>query len=387
MTDASPKQRILLLESAAGTPGETGLILESLDNALVVHTLGPEDLQYRVQRERVDMVVIDASHDEYDGLQALRGTVEKLKTPAFVPFLVVVDSVDAKLPHAALGAGATDIIRKPLFPDAIRARANAYLASRMSHTQLAEARRNADIAARELSDTIQNLSHLETGRFGDKWNVICCYRPSKFFSGDFHDIFPVGDDKMAIVIADVLGRGVPVLAKIAAAQASVRTSLLDGKGPGEALTTASRVLSEQFDGNCLLTMYLGLLEASTGTLVHSTAGHEGAFLVKQDGSVVEASPPTGGPPLGVESANSLYEASTQELPSGSRFVLATNGIWNQKTDQGEPIGVDRYREFIHEVGQEPDPNQALANLLAKAREFNPSGEIRDDITLVMIDSK
>ena len=115
----------------------------------------------------------------------------------------------------------------------------------------------------------------------DEFEVFADMRPAKEVGGDFYDFFPVGEDHLALVMADVSGKGVPAALFMAIARTLIKSALLEGLSPGQALERVNNQLCEDNEAQMFVTAWLGVYRIPDGRLTAANAGHEYPAVRKQ----------------------------------------------------------------------------------------------------------
>lgn len=159
---------------------------------------------------------------------------------------------------------------------------------------------------------------------------------ARLASGDYGDFFFLSDTMIALVLADVSGKGVPAAVLRGVTRSVIRFLSASSLTPGEALARANRILSGARLGSMFVTLYLGWYEVTTGKLAYANAGHPVPCRVDRAGKVSPLGEVTG-PILGILEER---EFATQEerLEVGDRLVLFTDGVSEARSPCGEFFG-------------------------------------------------
>ena len=107
-----------------------------------------------------------------------------------------------------------------------------------------------------------------------EFNIFASMDPAKAVGGDFYDFFIIDDDHFAMVIADVSGKGVPAALFMMSSMILINDHALMGGTPAEILDRINKQICKTNKANMFVTVWLGILEISTGRLTASSAGHE-----------------------------------------------------------------------------------------------------------------
>ena len=107
-----------------------------------------------------------------------------------------------------------------------------------------------------------------------EFDLYASMSPAKDVGGDFYDFFMVDDTHLAMVIADVSGKGIPAALFMMASKILVKNTVMSGKSPGEALASVNNQVCSNNQEEMFVTVWLGILNLDDGTLVTANAGHE-----------------------------------------------------------------------------------------------------------------
>ena len=204
--------------------------------------------------------------------------------------------------------------------------------------------------------------------------------PVQEVAGDFYDWFAIDENRLAVVIADVAGKGVPAGLFAAACLTVVRTLARTGIPPAEVLMRANDQLSERNREQMFVSLALFYLDAKTGEITAAVAGHPASRILRQDGSIERVLEPTG-PILGVIPDAEWNQVHTQ-LDLGDRLVLTTDGLLEARDDQGSMLEDEGFDALLTAVGK-VDAAQT-ARRLAWAVRTREGDTPHDDLTVVVV---
>ncbi len=210
------------------------------------------------------------------------------------------------------------------------------------------------------------------------FEVTAAWHPARGVGGDYFDVLTLGNNRLAICIADVVGKGVSAALLMASVQATVRAFAHDSSSPASVCSKVNSVLCDNIGRDKFVTFFYGVLDAGKHTFQYCNAGHPYPVL---------ASPRAvrqldqGGAVLGVFPAWK-YEDLTVELSPGDRLLLFTDGITEAAAADGQEFGLDKIESFAksHSTSSASALN---ALLLAQVSEFC-GAKFHDDATLVVI---
>ena len=212
-----------------------------------------------------------------------------------------------------------------------------------------------------------------------EFSLFASMTPAKEVGGDFYDFFMVGTDHIALVMADVSGKGVPAALLMMVARVLIKSSLQNGKSPAEALESVNNQICESNDAGFFVTIWVAVLEISTGKGVASNAGHEHPVLRRAGGSyelvIYRHSMPVG------TMEGIRFEQHEFQLNPGDSIFVYTDGVAEATNGDDELYGTER---MLSALNSEPDaqPEQVLTNVMNDITGFVDGAEQFDDITML-----
>ena len=217
-----------------------------------------------------------------------------------------------------------------------------------------------------------------------EFDVYASMDPAKAVGGDFYDFFLVDEDHLCLVMADVSGKGVPAALFMMASKIILQSCAMLGQSPGEILMKTNEAICSKNPEDMFVTVWVGILELSTGTLTAANAGHEYPILKKPDGGF-ELFRDRHGLVLG-GMAGMRYREYTLCLEPGTKLFLYTDGV-PEATDASQALfGMDR---TLAALNAQPDasPEQLLKNVRRAVDDFVQDAEQFDDLTMLCVEYK
>jgi sigma-B regulation protein RsbU (phosphoserine phosphatase) len=210
------------------------------------------------------------------------------------------------------------------------------------------------------------------------FEVATAWQPARAVGGDYFDVLKLGENRLAICIADVSGKGVPAALLMANVQASLRASVRDMDSPARVCSIINGMLCESIAADRFVTFICGVLDADTRSFRYCNAGHPYPILVSS-GAIRRLD--QGGAVLGVFPAWA-YQNSSVDLSPGDRLLLFTDGITEAEGPQGEEFGMEKVAAFAraHAADSAATMNQQL---LAQVTQFC-GAHFLDDATLLVL---
>jgi serine phosphatase RsbU (regulator of sigma subunit)/anti-sigma regulatory factor (Ser/Thr protein kinase) len=201
--------------------------------------------------------------------------------------------------------------------------------------------------------------------------------------GDFYDVIPAGNGAVLLVIADVMGKGVPAALFAAVLRSVIHSMCHLFAQPGELLGAANQTLFADLSRvNMFITAQLVYLDPARRQMISASAGH--CLPVFCGVNPEKIAPMLAGFPLGIE-LKTTYTQTVNELPFGTGVLLYTDGLSDTRNADGELLGEAQLRSFFTAaVAQTSDANAARDFLLGRLAEFRGPAPLTDDQTLVLI---
>ncbi|MFD0818909.1 SpoIIE family protein phosphatase, partial [Micromonospora zhanjiangensis] len=196
--------------------------------------------------------------------------------------------------------------------------------------------------------------------------------------GDWYDVIGVGDDALALVIGDVVGKGVPAAASMGQLRNALRAYLLEGYDPGDALTRLNRLV-DSTGRRSFATVVCLWFEPAGGRLRYASAGHPAPLVIGPDGTVDLLYDRALGPPIGALPA-AEYPTGQTRLDRGRRLVLYTDGLIEDRR-VGVDVGLDRLRATVAGAGGEH-----VEDLVATLVEEVSRQPRRDDVAILAMET-
>ena len=198
--------------------------------------------------------------------------------------------------------------------------------------------------------------------------------------GDWYDAVPLGRGRLALVVGDAVGHGVPAAGAMSRLRGAMRSLALRDPSPA-AVVAALDAFAGQMDDVEGASVFYGVLEAATGRLTYAAAGHPAPLLVRADGGA-EFLPLAPRPPLG-SLPGAPTVAATAQVPQGATLVLFSDGAVTGATSAA---GLDRLAEVSRTTLAAPDAlaDDAPGELAAAMVEALLDSEERPDDIAVLV---
>ena len=217
------------------------------------------------------------------------------------------------------------------------------------------------------------------GAEGKKFDLDASMTPAKEVGGDFYDYFLVDDDHLALVTADVSGKGIPAALFMMVSKALIKTQLMMGLTPAEALANANLQLSENNDSSMFVTVWAAVIELSSGKGLACNAGHEHPALRRAGGAFELLKYPHNLFVGAMKKAR--YQNRAFELQPGDCIFVYTDGIPEARNAQNEMFSEERLAAVLNRK-PEAGPEELLPLVRKAVDDFVQDVPQFDDLTML-----
>ena len=215
-----------------------------------------------------------------------------------------------------------------------------------------------------------------------EFDIFASMDPAKEVGGDFYDFFLVDDDHLCMLMADVSGKGIPAALFMMASKIILQSCAMLGQSPAEILTKTNQAILSNNQEQMFITVWVGILELSTGKLIAANAGHEYPVLKQPDGRFELFKDKHGFVIGGMDGMK--YREYELQLTPGAKLFLYTDGVPEATDKSGTLFGAAR---MIDALNREPDADtkRILQNVRAAVDEFTEDAEQFDDLTMLCME--
>ena len=249
----------------------------------------------------------------------------------------------------------------------------------------ARSRTELSIAAQIQSDILPSKFPAFPDRAQD-FDLYASMDPAREVGGDFYDFFLVDDDHLALIIADVSGKGIPAAMFMAIVKSLLKNNVASSAGaaPSEIIATLNNRICPSNQSGMFVSVWLGILEISTGILTACNAGHEYPVLCRK-GKSFEV----------IKDKHGLVMAAMEDVPytdykitmePGDRLFVYTDGVVEATNSRTELFGMGR---MIEALNRDPEacPRELIEEVSATVDEFVGNAPQFDDITMLAVTYK
>ena len=227
------------------------------------------------------------------------------------------------------------------------------------------------------------LDSLPNRTFDDSQTSIRAYiKPAKEVGGDFYDYFYLDDHRLALIVADVSGKGIPASLFMMKGKELIKSAVQSSKSLVDAISSVNKILAKNNNELLFITSFIGIVDFKKNKINYVNAGHEKPYLVsnnkviKLDGvsNVV----------LGVDE-NHVYIEESHEFKEGDYLLMFTDGLNESINKNNEEFGYARIEEALKDSSSLP-LDEVINRINTSFDSFTNSKDQFDDVTMLLVKS-
>ncbi|HYK34897.1 PP2C family protein-serine/threonine phosphatase [Alloacidobacterium sp.] len=207
-------------------------------------------------------------------------------------------------------------------------------------------------------------------------------KTARLLGGDYYDFFPVSDDVVDVVIADVSGKGAAAALLMPSLAVALRLRARELEGPAQVIADLDGVLKQMTNSATFVTMFYARLNRASRILQYANAGHNPPVLMRAGSCEALLLEEAGGPILGILNGAQYSDASIT-LGTGDILTLFTDGVTEQENALGDEFAVDRLKDVICHDGT-GSAAEVVARVSEAVSAFAGETVQADDLTLVVL---
>lgn len=210
-------------------------------------------------------------------------------------------------------------------------------------------------------------------------SIAGAWQPAKTVGGDYYDVFPIRETRLALIVADVSGKGMPAALLMSNLQATAKAYATLDPEPKELCHKVNRAICNSITPGKFITFFYAVLDWKELRLTYTNAGHNPPLLVSRDGACRRLE--SGGAVLGIF-ADGTYDQASIAMAPGDRLVLFTDGITEACDAGGEELGEERLITLLRE-GPATSAADLCEAILQRVTQFCRD-DFADDATLLTV---
>jgi sigma-B regulation protein RsbU (phosphoserine phosphatase) len=211
------------------------------------------------------------------------------------------------------------------------------------------------------------------------FTIAGAWQPAKTVGGDYYDVFKLSETQLALLVADVSGKGMPAALLMSNLQATAKAYATSESSPKALCDNVNRAVCKTISCEKFITFFYAVVDSQANRLTYTNAGHNPPLIAGRDGACRGLE--TGGAVLDVFADASYEQASTELLP-GDRQVMFTDGITEAADSIGHEFGEER---LVALLGEHPAASAAeLRDAIIQDVTQFCRGDFADDVTLLIV---
>lgn len=216
----------------------------------------------------------------------------------------------------------------------------------------------------------------------NEFDILGSMDPAKEVGGDFYDYFLIDDDHLCMIIADVSGKGVPAALFMMASKIILQSVAMLGQSPAQILTKTNEAICSNNEAEMFVTVWLGIMEISTGKLTAANAGHEFPAIKRPDGSFELLKDKHGFVLGGMEGLQ--YKEYEIVLEHGTKLFVYTDGVPEAADADHNMYGTESMLIALNEV-KDLTPEEILGHVRSSVDDYVKDAEQFDDLTMLCLE--
>jgi serine phosphatase RsbU (regulator of sigma subunit) len=369
------------------------------DPDLDLRRISAERAPDAIRQAAADVVVLDGALPDAQ-LQPVLSAVEALEE-GMRPSLVVVTGSERRSsfdrrsgwrrpPHAVLdGRRGRGEVRAGI-QGAVQARRLAADLARRD-AEVRELQRRLDALSGQVAEELRLASRVQRSLLPaafehERLDVAREFIPFREIGGDYYDFLPLGPQRMAFAIGDVMGKGIAAALLAASLKAAVRAQLQGGvvcAPPEEVVSRINRLFGEVAPRGLFASLFFAIFDLETLEVEYVNAGHDYPFVVRANGDVLDLR--EGGTLLGLVDG-SAYERGHIHLRPDDLVVFYSDGVTDRGDTQGDAYSAERLKEAARRSRGDA-ARIILYSLLGDVQGWSGGTSAQDDATLVVFKAR
>ncbi len=327
----------------------------------------------------IALVIVDSEHISGMGLfRRLSG--QGLR----IPRIALSASEDIQVIRRAMHEGAVDFLTKPLSIHELQATINKVFIecerrrkAWRTESELAALRREIDIAGelqkRILPNDFPVRADLE---------IFARTTPAKDIGGDFYDFFELESGALALIVADVSGKGVPAAFFMAVARTLIRATAVNQSDPGPCLEQVNRLLYQHNIPGMFVSVFYAIVDTCNWRMHYANGGHLPPCLIPGDGGAIRILDGADGVVLGIQD-EIPYQQGTVCIDPGTSVFIYTDGVTEAFDSERQQFSHQRLRQYLQD-NRSASAQAMTEDLFDAINHFISDAPQSDDITGLVI---
>ena len=339
-----------------------------------------------------DLILLDIMMPEMDGYEVCETLKSNDKTKD-IPIIFVTAMGQTSDETKGLGYGAVDYLTKPVSGPIVHARVKTHLELKRQRDELKSAYRVIESQKERMEDELlvgreiqMSMVPQEFPPFPDRheFRLHAKLFPAREVGGDFYDYFLIDEDCLCLCIGDVSGKGVPAALFMAVTRTLIKARATEDRSTASIITRVNDELARDNKKFMFVTLFLALVEISTGRVTYTNAGHNPTILRRKSGDVELLDAFHG--PVVAASPELAFKEDTIFLEAGDMLVIYTDGVTDTRNVEKEFFSQARLEKLVSNSDTN-EAEQIVEGIFSELKAFEGEAEQFDDITLMVLSLK
>ena len=336
-----------------------------------------------------DLILLDIMMPEMDGYEVCR-RLKADEATRDIPVIFITAMGETSDETKGLEVGAVDYLTKPISPPIVQARVKTHLALKRNMAELQKAYKIIEAQKDRMEDELNVGHEIQMSMvpqtfppFPDRneFSIHAALHPSREVGGDFYDFFFIDENRLCVCIGDVSGKGVPAALFMAVTRTLIKARATDDISTASILTRVNDELSRDNKAYMFVTIWIGILDVRTGTLLYTNAGHNPPYIKKINDKSKRLDS-RHGPVIGAQPGLAYKEDSTQLAPEDV-LLMYTDGVTEARNREREFFTEDKLVALLSSREYE-SMEEVVRSTVEEVKRFEDGAEQFDDITVLAL---
>lgn len=347
----------------------------------------PKAIIEAIRKGDFDVVLMDLNYtrDTTSGKEGLDLISRIQAEDNTLPIVVMTAWGTVDLAVEAMHRGVRDFVQKPWENSRLLKVLRTQIQqgrTRRRQRQKASERRQLDhtlhMELKEARQIQRRLMPAKSNQFGE-FEIVSFWRAARMIGGDYLGAFALPNERAALCVGDVSGKGLPAALLMSHLHAALKTVAAEQDAPRDVCARLNQLMWGNIPLNRFISSFYGVVDVPKRVFQYTNAGHNPPLLVRGDGKTTRLT--IGGKVLGAF-ADSTYGQQEIQLRSGDRIALFTDGLTEIRNVAGEEFGEKRLRELLVRE-QHRSPAELQSVIMDTVLEFS-GGDFEDDVALMIV---
>ena len=382
------KQKILIVDDERLNINVLNDLLKT-DYKIMAALNGKQALKAVESDNPPDLILLDIMMPEMDGYEVCSILKANEKTKE-IPVIFVTAMGQTSDETKGLEVGAADYLTKPILAPIVQARVRTQLKLKKQRDELNAAYHLIESQKARMEDELSVGRDIQMSMVPqifppypdrNEFSLHAKLFPAREVGGDFYDYFFIDDDHLCLCVGDVSGKGVPAALFMAVTRTLMKARASEDFSTASIMTRVNDELSRDNKMFMFVTLFISILEISSGELTYTNAGHNPSFICRSGGDIERLDTLHG--PVAAASPELVYKESSTHLQKDDLIFIYTDGVPEARNLEKEFFKEERLAKLLGEQKYK-DAATAVDHIFGEVKLFEGNAEQFDDITLLAL---